>query len=90
MRVLTFATSKQKGDNAATGEPPNVVDKDNLKHPSIVSLTLFLTSLACGAIPQMTNARVWKTNLSIKTNKEEAEDRWSMERSERCYLKAFH
>jgi hypothetical protein len=31
--VLTLATSKQKGDNALTGDPPNVVDKDNLKHP---------------------------------------------------------
>jgi hypothetical protein len=29
MRVLTFATNKQKGDNAVTGDPPNVVDKDN-------------------------------------------------------------
>jgi hypothetical protein len=31
--VLTLATSKQKGDNALTGDPPNVVDNDNLKHP---------------------------------------------------------
>lgn len=38
MRVLTLATSKQNGESATTGDPPNVVDNDNLQLQPVLVL----------------------------------------------------
>lgn len=37
IRVFILATIKQNGDIAATGDPPNVVDKDNLEQSAVNS-----------------------------------------------------
>lgn len=35
---MTLATSKQNGESATTGDPPNVVDNDNLQIPLVLVL----------------------------------------------------